>query len=73
MILDTVLLYTRHYKVRIKGKVKQSSERSSTFPIYLGVVAIEKGAFGSPSTKVTNFIYFIYTKDSKNGSWCHLA
>ena len=28
-------------------------------PLHLGVVAIEKGAFGSPSTKVANFTYFI--------------
>ena len=29
--------------------------------VYLGVVAIEKGAFGSPSTKVANFTYiYIY-------------
>ena len=35
----------RHYKVRIKGKVD-----------HLGVVAIERGAFGgSPSTMVANF------------------
>ena len=26
-------------------------------PLHLGVVEIEKGAFGSPSTKVTNFTY----------------
>ena len=29
MILDTSLLITQHYKVRIKGKVEQSKERSS--------------------------------------------
>ena len=27
-------------------------------PQHLGVVAIEKGAFWSPSTKVANFTYF---------------
>ena len=27
-------------------------------PLHLGIVAIEKGAFGSPSTKVANFIHF---------------
>ena len=27
---------------------------------HFGVVAIEKGAFGSPSTKVANFTYFTY-------------
>ena len=32
MILDTALLNTQHYKVRIKGKVKQSRERSSALP-----------------------------------------
>ena len=50
MVLDASLLNTQHYKVRVKGKVEQSREKSST----LGVVAIEKGAFGSPSTTVTN-------------------
>ena len=29
MVLDTSLLNTQHYKVRIKGKVEQSKERSS--------------------------------------------
>ena len=41
MVLDAALLNTQHYKVGIKGKVE------------LGVVAIEKGAFVLPSTKVT--------------------
>ena len=48
MVLDTTLLNTQHYKVRIKGKVEQSWEWSSALPLHLGVVAIEKGAFGSP-------------------------
>ena len=30
-------------------------------PLYLGVVAIEKGAFGSPSTTVANFTNFTYS------------
>ena len=29
MVLDTTLLSTQHYKIRIKGKVEQSRERSS--------------------------------------------
>ena len=41
MIPGAALLNTQHYKVRIKGKVEQSRE--------LGVVAIEKRAFGSPT------------------------
>ena len=32
MVLDATLLNTQHYKVRIKGKVEQSVERSSTLP-----------------------------------------
>ena len=53
MVLDTSLLNTQQYKVRIKGKVEQSRE-------ILGVVAIEKGAFGLPLTTVANFTLFIY-------------
>ena len=29
MVLDAILLNTQHYKVRIKGKVEQSREKSS--------------------------------------------
>ena len=31
-------------------------------PLHLGVVAIEKGAFRSPSTKVVNFTYIYISK-----------
>ena len=55
MVLDTSLLNTQQYKVCIKGKVEQSSESSSTLPLHLGVIAIEKGAFWLPSTTVANF------------------
>ena len=53
MALDISLLNTQQYKVRNKGKVEQSRERGSA----LGFVAIEKGAFWSPSTTVTNLLY----------------
>ena len=53
MVLDTDLLNTQHYKVRIKGKVERS-------PLHFGVGAIIKGTFGSPSTKVASFIYFYF-------------
>ena len=49
MVLYTSLLNTQQYKVRIKGKVLQSREKN-----------IEKGAFGSPPTKVANFTYNLY-------------
>ena len=55
MVLDTSLLNIKQYKVRIKGKVEQSRERSNVLPLHLGVVAIEKGTFWSPSTTVANF------------------
>ena len=48
MVLDTSLLNTQHYKVRIKSKVE-----------HLGVVAIEKGAFWLSSTTVANFTLLI--------------
>ena len=35
MVLDAPLLNTQNYKVRIKGKVEQSKERSSTLPYTL--------------------------------------
>ena len=55
MVLYTSLLNTQQYKVHIKGKVVQSREMSSALPLHHSVVAIEKGAFWSPSTTVTNF------------------
>ena len=57
MVLDTALLSTQHYQALIKGKVEQSRELSCALP-HPGVVAIEKGAFRSPSTKVANFTLF---------------
>ena len=35
MVLDTFLLNTKHFKVRIKDKMKQSKERSSALPYTL--------------------------------------
>ena len=37
VVLDTPLLNTRHYKVRFKGKIEQSRERSSA-PSYTSVL-----------------------------------
>ena len=58
MVLDAALLSTQYYKVRIKGKVEQSREWRSALPLHLGVVAIEKGTFGSPSTKIANLLTY---------------
>ena len=55
MVLDTSLFNTQHYKVRVKWN---NPWKVVVPPLHLGVVAIEKGAFGLPSTMVANF-YFI--------------
>ena len=64
MVLDATLLNIQYYKVRIKGKVKQSREWSSALPQKLCVVTIEKGAIGLPSTRVANFTYLYDIKNS---------
>ena len=46
MVLDAALLNTQGLRS----------------PLHLGVVAIEIGAFGSPLTKVANFIYIWFLK-----------
>ena len=65
IVLNEALLNTQNYKVRIKGKVKQSRERNSA-PLHVGVIAIEKGAFGSLSTKVTNFFFYLFLSNTDN-------
>ena len=51
MVLDTSLLNTQQYKVRIE--VKWSNPGKGVAPS-LGVIAIEKGAFWSSLTTVAN-------------------
>ena len=48
----SIIKYGSRVKWTIQGKEHPS-------PLYLGVVAIEKEAFGSSSTTVGNFTYFI--------------
>ena len=64
MVLDSALLNTQHFKVRIKGKMEQPWKFSSTLPLHPRVVAPEKRAVGSPSTKVTDFTYWCNKKKS---------
>ena len=68
MVLDASLLNTQHYKIWIKGKVEQSRKSSNALP-YLSVVAIEKRAFGSPSTIVANFTYLYSSAEWSLGFW----
>ena len=67
MVLDTYLFNTQQYKVRIKGKVEQSREKSSVRD--LGVVAIEKGAFWLPSTTVSFNFLCKFKKKKRWKSW----
>ena len=48
---------TQYYKVWIKGSGSILGKKSA-LSYTLVVVAIEKGAFGSPLTMVANFTYF---------------
>ena len=73
MVLDATLLNTQHYKVKIKGKVEQSWERSGDLPLHLGVVAIEKGAFRSPLTTVANFTLYCLVGWGCRIHWLHLC
>ena len=61
MVLDTSLLTTQQYKVRIKGKVEQSRERIAP-SLHISIVSIEKGVFWSLSTMVTNFTLLVLRK-----------
>ena len=63
MVLDTTFLKTQQYKVRIKGKVEQSRERSSALPYTSRVLVFANGSgdWGSipdqviPKTQKTEF------------------
>ena len=52
MVLDASLLHTQYQG--LSGAI-QGKERHH--PLHLGAVAIEKEAFGSPLTNVTNFTF----------------
>ena len=55
MVLDASLLNIQHYKVRIKGKLGNPGKA-----VALGLVVIEKGAIGSPSTTAAKCFNIFY-------------
>ena len=63
MVLDTSLLNTQQYKLRIEGNVEHSWERISCY--------WKKGAFWLPSTTVANFTYLYYLDSSADLSFPH--
>ena len=56
MVLDSSLLNTQQYKIRIKGKVEKSREKSSAPPTPQ-CCSYGKRAFWSTSTTVANALY----------------
>ena len=55
MVLDAALLSTQHYKVRIKSKVEQSREWSSTFP------TLQCSSYWKGSLRVTlNYTFYFH-------------
>ena len=58
MVIDAALLNTQHFKVGIKGKWSNPGKGVAPSPIF-GVVANEKGAFGSLSATVSNFTFLL--------------
>ena len=57
MVLDAVLLSTQHYKVRITvNEVSREGVALSPTP---QCSSYWKGDFGSPSTKVANFSFYL--------------
>ena len=63
MVFDVSLLNTRYYKVRIKGKMEECQGKELHLFLHLGVVAIQKGAFGSPFTTVSQLICTLFVLD----------
>ena len=55
MVLDATLLNTQHYKVRIKGKVEQSRERSSALPY------TKREPLGHPRLWSPSLLYKVFT------------
>ena len=58
MVLDTALLNTQQYKVRIKGKVEHSRESSSDLPYTLVQYLLKRETSGHPRLKGDNFTFF---------------
>ena len=59
MVLDTSLLNTQHYMVRIKGKVEQSRERSSTLPYTSVLLLLKRESSGRPRLLLPTLLFTI--------------
>ena len=61
MVLDASLLNTQHYKVRIKGKVEQSRERSSVPPTHWCSKLSKREPSGQPRLWSPTFFTTFYS------------
>ena len=60
MVLDTSLLNTQQYKVRIKGKVEQSRERSSALPYTSVLWLLKREPSSRPRLRSPTLLIYIY-------------
>ena len=58
IVLDTALLNTQYYKLRIKGKVEQSRERSCTLPTTLVLYLMKRESSGHLWLWLPTLLYF---------------
>ena len=58
MVLDASLLNIQHYKVRIKGKVEQSRERSSALPYTLVSKLLKREPSGHPRLQLPTLLFY---------------
>ncbi len=59
MILDTILISTQHYKVRIKGRIEQSREWSSALPYTSLWQLLKRKPSGHPQLRSLNLLLYI--------------
>ena len=66
MVLDAALFITQHYKVRIKGKVEQCTERSSALPYTSVSYLLKREPSDYLRLRETTLLLFIYHNQSIN-------
>ena len=59
MVLDAFLLNTQHYKVHIKGKVKQSRERSTALSNTSVLLLLKREPSGRPQLWLPALLYLL--------------
>ena len=65
MVLDATLLNTQHYKVRIKGKVEQSREKSSALPYTLVQQLLKREPSGHPRLWSPTLLFYLHANTGR--------